>query len=300
MTIAAWDASPASEAALEWAARREAAGGRRLSVLRVVPPEGLTVAGPAPSLDVKAARGRLHRRLERLRRDHPGLEVEGGVAFGDTVDELRIATSEGNLLVVGQDRAHPDSPRERRRIASRLSSLARGTVVIVPLLAEEGEPSDPRTVVVGVDGTDASIGALRFAAEEARERGAVLLAAHVWAAPLVWDDVYVHSSELEALLVRQHAQLLEESIETGLGDYPDVRVVRRITRGDAALELPRLARGADLLVVGDHGRGRLARHLLGSVSSALTLDPSVATAIVHDPASTGREGASRGRGRVSA
>lgn len=302
ITVVAWDAGPGAERALDWAARRESRGGRALRVLRVLPASGAYSPGPTSALDLVAARRRVHHRLDHLRAAYPGLEVTGGVACGDVVDEIRLAVAEGTLLVLGQDADHPSEPRSRRRVAARLSALVAGPVVVVPSSydADARSDHDPADVVVGVDGTHASLDALRFGAEQARESGSRILAVHVWSGPAHWDDIFVDSHALEVLVTHQHAQLLEESIELGLAAYPDVHVVRRVVRGDASTELRRLAGGAALLVVGEHGRGPLARHLLGSVSSSLVIDPVVPTVIVHDPSSVGREADARSRSRVRA
>jgi nucleotide-binding universal stress UspA family protein len=231
---------------------------------------------------------------------------------GDPVESLRLRTRDGSLLVVGQD----VDPRDQRhdRVASRLSALAAGPLVVVPpahpahsataaALASSAVgaamPARPH-VVVGIDGTHAAIDALRFAAGEARELGAHLVAVHVWAEPMTLDNVFVGSADLDRLLQHQHEELLEESIEVGLVDYPDVDVLRRVIRGRAAVELTRLSRDADLLVVGDHGRGTIARHLLGSVSATLAAQPVVPTAIVHHPSDEPAAAAAHGRTRVEA
>lgn len=275
-TIVGWDGTPAAESALEWAAAREEAGGRSLRVLRVAPAPDDELS----AVDDTVLLRRLHHRLAWLRRVHPVLEVAGEIVHGEVVDRLCRAALDGSTLVVGEDRQVTGVLRSRRHIASRISTLARGTVIVVPLGGAVPTGSH-RRVVVGIDGTQASLDALRFAAEAARERGARLVAVHTWAEPTVWDDIVSAPGELERLMVHEHEQLLEESVEVGMAEFPDVDVVRRVTRGGAASELRRLSRSADLLVVGDHGRSAVARHLLGSVSAALVLDPLVPTAVVH-------------------
>lgn len=277
-TIVGWNGTPAAESALEWTAAREEAGGRPLRVIRVL--SAADDASAAGVRDDTSVRRRLHHRLSWLRRIHPALEVSGEIVHGDVVERLCHASADGSTLVVGEDAQKPRMSGSRRHIASRLSILARGPVIVVPLGGAVPVGSH-RRVVVGIDGTQASLDALRFAAEAARERGARLDAVHTWADPIVWDDIVSAPGELERLMVHQHEQLLEESIEVGMAEFPDVPVVRRVTRGSAASELRRLSRSADLLVVGDHGRSAVSRHILGSVSAALVLGPLVPTAVVH-------------------
>ncbi|ARC56980.1 Universal stress protein [Frondihabitans sp. 762G35] len=303
-TVAAWDGSSASEASLEWAALRETRRGRPLSVVRILPvPRPTSPDDLEPRLEVDASERHLLHRVARLRRAHPDLSVSCEVLFGDVVEVLLGSALRGATVVVGRD-SRPRLEARRHRVAAQLATLATGPVVIVP---EHGRPpatadeeSLTRSIVVGVDGTHAALEALRFAADEARQTGDRLVAVHVWSEPVVWDDVFVSPPALEALMQHQHEELLEESIEVGLTDFPDVPVVRRVVRGRPEVELERLARHADVLVVGDHARSAVARHLLGSVSSALSARPTVPTVVVHHPADAPREAARRSRDRVEA
>jgi len=321
--IVAWDERPAGDHAVAWAAARQSRGGRPLEIVRVLSTHR-EHGGEITPEDRVSARKRLHALLEDVRRTHPTIDVTGTVLEGDPVESLRLRARDGSLLVVGQD----VDPRDQRhdRVASRLSALAAGPLVVVPPAhpahaatgisaaapprgaSAPATPADPSAastpsrphVVVGIDGTHAAIDALRFAADEARELGAQLIAVHVWAEPLTLDNVFVGSADLDRLLQHQHEELLEESIEVGLVDYPDVDVLRRVVRGRAAVELTRLSRDAQLLVVGDHGRGTIARHLLGSVSATLAGQPVVPTAIVHHPSVEPVAAAAYGRTQVEA
>jgi nucleotide-binding universal stress UspA family protein len=117
------------------------------------------------------------------------------------------------------------------------------------------------TVVAGVDGSAGSAQALRWAAQEARVRGAVLRAVCVWSflnqAGKEFDPGY---GEADALRV------LDEAV-AGLGaDAEEVRVERVAVNDLPARGLLEAAAGADLLVVGARGLGGFQGLLLGSVS----------------------------------
>jgi nucleotide-binding universal stress UspA family protein len=130
-------------------------------------------------------------------------------------------------------------------------------------------------IVVGVDGSDASVAALRFGAEEARLRDARLVVVHAWtfvptpamgdpgvvpmAASTLMDDLAIERSGAE--------RVLDEAITEALGSADVERVV---TEGSAGEVLVEAAAGADLVVVGSRGRGGLRSALLGSVSSHVT------------------------------
>ncbi|NUT18888.1 MAG: universal stress protein [Hamadaea sp.] len=117
-------------------------------------------------------------------------------------------------------------------------------------------------IVVGVDGSPASVAALRWAFRQAYARRGSVLAVCVWP----WDPrrEVTHAEATHA----QCEALLSEAITVALADNPRVPVSGRVVVGRAAYELVKVARVADLLVLGSHGRGRVSRAMLGSVTEA--------------------------------
>ena len=118
-------------------------------------------------------------------------------------------------------------------------------------------------IVVGVDGSAHSRDALLWAARQARLTGADLHVVCAWNLPAGYgfapDYSYV---DLEAAARKG----LDQTIAQVLGGLPSVPVVTRVERGHAAHVLIEASRGADLLVVGNHGHGSFTGMLLGSVS----------------------------------
>jgi nucleotide-binding universal stress UspA family protein len=127
------------------------------------------------------------------------------------------------------------------------------------------------TIVVGIDGSPQSLAALRFAAAQARARGATLHLVHAWSvpyAPIATAPFVVVGGlpELERAVGEHAAHVLDEALEAvGVGDVP---VEKEVAQGDAAHALIEAAKGAEMLVVGSRGRGGFAGLLLGSVSQA--------------------------------
>ena len=156
--------------------------------------------------------------------------------------------------------------------------------------------SRPR-VVVGVDGSDASLAALRQAQVEAELRGGVLEVVHAWQFPFE-AAAATYVVPMPADEMRQWAeQVLDEACAAvgAVGRAGTVEVVRRVVEGGAARVLVDMARGADLLVVGTRGHSRFAGLFLGSVSQYLAVHAPCPVLVVHEPrvpeaAGSGRAG----------
>lgn len=119
-------------------------------------------------------------------------------------------------------------------------------------------------IVVGVDGSPASVRALQQAVELAAALGAEVDAVHTWLVSYGATELSmmpaVPSTELQAAA----EQTLAEAVAAV--DAKGVTVNRIVTEGDAASTLLEAAEGADMLVVGSRGHGGFVGLLLGSVS----------------------------------
>lgn len=134
-------------------------------------------------------------------------------------------------------------------------------------------------IVVGVDGSEPSKDALRWAAGQARLTGAEVHALTTWELPAGYGFVPDYSYTDRVAHVRDD---LEETIRQVLGEEPDVQVVIRIERGHAAAALVDAGRGAELLVVGSRGRGAFTGMMLGSVSQHCAQHATCPVVIVRD------------------
>ncbi len=133
-------------------------------------------------------------------------------------------------------------------------------------------------IVVGVDGSEGSRRALRWALEEARLRHAVLDAVHVVPAPPLLADPVVFPPPPEEQLRAEGGRVLDEML-AGL-ETRDVEVQRIVAVGGAARVLCEASRGADLLVVGSRGLGGFKGLLVGSVAQQAIAHASCAIALI--------------------
>lgn len=123
--------------------------------------------------------------------------------------------------------------------------------------------ANPR-VVVGVDGSPASMEALSWAFDEARRRAARLDVVHAWHLPVL--DPYMPSN-MDIELFAEGARHVLDAAVSALPNGPhDPKVEKVLVMGSPANALLGAADGADLVVVGSHGRGAMSELLLGSVS----------------------------------
>jgi nucleotide-binding universal stress UspA family protein len=134
------------------------------------------------------------------------------------------------------------------------------------------------TIVVGVDGSDANAGALRWAAEEAQRRGARLcLVSAVTEELRTHADTFFSGPDFDhevAASLASTRELLRQPPNEGLEVDTDVVV------GHAATVLASASRDAALLVLGRRGRGVFTRLLLGSVSASAACRSTVPAVVV--------------------
>ncbi|MFI8454645.1 universal stress protein [Kitasatospora sp. NPDC085464] len=278
------DRSEASRWAVRWAS--DEAAGRHLP-LRLLHaqewPTGRTAgeAGHPWETGLRAA-GEAVLGAARLLADqrHPGLGITSELAEGRPVRVLREAADEASQLVLGVRRL--SDVRSALPIGSRGASLAghlNCPLTLVPEPAEgvsgpAGGISGPGPVVVGVDGSRASHGAVGLAFEEASLAGTDVLAVEVRrpveaGLPDLIEESLVNPSEA---LAGWHEK------------YPDIRVRHEVLTGSPAPVLAAVATRSHCLVIGSRGLGGFRGLLFGSTGRALVHRCTVPLVIVPDRA----------------
>jgi nucleotide-binding universal stress UspA family protein len=116
-------------------------------------------------------------------------------------------------------------------------------------------------ILVGFDGSEASIAALRWAIVEAKLRDAGVEA---WSM-LDRQHPGPHTGALHSAAISRLQLQLAETVDQVAAGFP---LPHKTVHGRAVTELVRLSQGADLLVVGARGHGAFTALPLGSVTRA--------------------------------
>ena len=121
-------------------------------------------------------------------------------------------------------------------------------------------------IVVGTDGSEASLEAVKWAAREAKAHSAQLEIIHAWTIPSFGDPMAMMPIQLpiedfikQAEVVRDHAIRLAK--EQGASEVNGI-----VVRGSAAEHLITASKTASKVVVGTRGHGGFVGLLLGSVA----------------------------------
>ncbi|WP_053546304.1 universal stress protein [Microbacterium aurantiacum] len=257
--------------ALAWAVERARATGAALKLVAVVDPKA-----HAPEDPDAHAIAPLEALAAPLRTT--GLAVTVEVIDDRHVDRaLPDAATDAALLVIGTDHV-PGSRRERGHLSRHLVSHAHCSVAVVPDLDEAQRREG---VVVGVDGSDVSHRALAFAADEAARLRETLTIVSTWMPVPVSLDVNMTYDPTPYGLQAPTEAFAQTAVDEARTRHPDLDVRTRVAEGDAAIAITDASTSARLTVVGTHGRGGLARLLLGSTSTAVLENATAVTVAVR-------------------
>jgi nucleotide-binding universal stress UspA family protein len=269
------DGSPGSRAALVWAFADAA---RRRAGLTVVAAFPVEVYWADPHLlddrHVAAVRADTEARLkvlvDEVRVDPAAgasdVDVTLVVVPGPAAPTLVQAAAGADLLVVGSRGRSAVRSTLLGSVALHCATHARCPVVVVHAQLDTS-PTRPR-VVVGLDPSAESRAALDRAIGEAALRAGEVVAVAAYSPQSYWSDAYeVVVPPVEQLredVLRGGRQMVAAALAEAGAQAPPVHL--EAVEGAAGEALVRYAEGADLLVVGAHGRSALAGILLGSVA----------------------------------
>jgi nucleotide-binding universal stress UspA family protein len=138
---------------------------------------------------------------------------------------------------------------------------------------------------VPIDFTETSAHALDYAVDLAVGLGATVCVAHIYQPPVYSfpDAVLVAPPELAAKIADKAQQLIDEAVNSRRPRCPAITGV--VINGAPWEEIGRIAtqQGADLIVMGTHGRKGLPRAILGSVAERVIRTSMVPVLTVHGP-----------------
>lgn len=262
--IVGYDGSEDGLVALRWAAREALDTQRDLRIVLAwgLPTMGFSAVSGAADLNRSKADSELAKAVYLVNTELPGLRVEGELAEDKPAQALVDRSTEGSLVVVGT--------RSKGRVGRIvLGSVASAVVahaacpVAVVRADDSGTVRRAGPIVVGVDGSESSEEAVRYAMETAPQHGYRVIAVHANAVRVPYGGLATISPALAA----------------GRKLYPAVEVTEVVEPGSPAELILAQSAKAALVIVGSRGRGGLAGLLLGSVSRAV-VDQADCTVLV--------------------
>lgn len=277
IVVVAVDGSEASQNAVRWAANTAMKRGIPLRIASsytvpqflyaegMVPPKELFDDLQAETLEkIEAARAVAHEVA-------PDIKIGHTIAEGSPIDMLLEMSHDVTMVVMGSRGMGGLSGMVMGSVSASVVSHASCPVVVVREDNHVTESTKYGPVVVGVDGSEVSQKATHYAFAEAAARGAELIAVHTWMDMQVQASLAgLSAAQTEwAEVEKEQGALLTERLAEFQAEYPDVPVKKVIARDRPVRALADAAAGAQLLVVGSHGRGGFKGMLLGSTSRAL-------------------------------
>jgi nucleotide-binding universal stress UspA family protein len=283
------DGSDTALGGAQWAAQYAARHTLPLTLLHVIPRFELHFTGtddhdlPAGS-DGDAL---LAAAADAIRAAHPDLVIHTEAVRGSVAPTLTDAAVDARMLVVGKGAS------EHRALGGHAVKVVHRAPCPVliwrpPVATRTGKPLP---VVVGVDESEASRRAVEEAFDIARVLHARLTVAHMWdiTAAVGMGDLGGQGNMdwplLETLQNKQRLRM-DELVRPLADKYPNAHVNKVFQDVTPAKGLIDLSREDQLVVVGSHGRGRLADALLGSVSQNLIHHAECPVLVVREETSS--------------
>ncbi|WP_169806621.1 universal stress protein [Microtetraspora malaysiensis] len=284
------DGSAQALRAVDWAA---AEAGRRRLPLRIVHIAvrwEYSIAIREPGLEAprpQAAGLEVLEIAEERARTFASVDVSCRLGIGPIPATLLQEAADAALLVLGPLGTGAFPRLLLGSVSRQAAEHASCPVVIVP---QESDTRPGRSgIVVGIDGSAASIEAVGFAFEESSLRSVGLRAIHAWDHPAYPPEMCAARYDTTAV-EQEGARLLSESLAGWKTEYPDVPVVEQVVEGAPVPTLVDASGNAELLVVGARGRGGFPGLRLGSISHAVLHHAKGPVAVVRGPQTTSTAG----------
>jgi nucleotide-binding universal stress UspA family protein len=268
--VVATDGTESSRAAVRWAAAEAERRGATLRVTHVLDWEWAETRyefGTGRFTEArKAADGIARGGVALAHEIAPGLPAEIDVLVGNPTARLLASADDAELLVLGSRGRGGFASLLLGSVSQRVAVHAACPVVVVRGRGDVTEGP----VAVGFDESASADRVLRTAFEQAaaRRTGLAVIRTYLPALPVYlagFTAVDVTTPEQDATERRR----LEEQLAPWREKYPDVPVEALLSHDSAAAVLSGVSHGAQLVVVGSHGRGTVTGTLLGSTGLQL-------------------------------
>jgi nucleotide-binding universal stress UspA family protein len=271
--------SAGSQGAVTWAAARASLHKVPLILLHAVDDRWMTPEFQYQDLIRESAMDLLQKAQATATGQARDVKVEVQLRHGSAGSALREASREATMVVVGVHDKHWMDGGPLTDRALQVVSASDSPVAVIPA---GGAVSGGTGVVVGVDGSEEALQAVRFAAAEADRDGGELTVVLAFRSPARWIEPQLGTRGLAETVIEEQRVVLSESV-AGLRDtYPDLTVHQRLeTDIEPAKALVDIADGARLLVIGSRGRAGFSRLVLGSTAHAVLLHVPCTTVVTR-------------------
>jgi nucleotide-binding universal stress UspA family protein len=206
---------------------------------------------------------------------------------GDAAGTLVRESSSAAMVVVGNRGLGGFAGLLAGSVSVQTAAHARCPVVVVrPHLSDSQVPGQARhgvgRVVVGVDNCEHCAAVLRFAFDEAEQRGVGLTAVRAWQTPIGGGPGdFVGAVYQRTDLADVERKVLAEPLAPHVDRHPHVPVRQILIQGSVGGVLTHESIGAELVVLGSRGHGGFTGLLLGSASHAAIHHAGCPVAIIH-------------------
>jgi nucleotide-binding universal stress UspA family protein len=271
--LVGYDGSPDSEQALAWAACEARWRGTIVTVCHAWAPGYFRGAPGDDGSSDRAQRAGEQNLAQALRFTRnvmgPG-RAQPLLAAGPATRVLYEHSADADMVVVGARGRGGLPGMLLGSVSQQVCAHARGRIVVARGHWHPAAEYVPGPVVAGADGSAASHAAIAFAAEEAMLRAVPL---QVVCALADAPGRLGGAGPMQEVIDHDIAQLEKQ--------HPELTILRQITFGQPRTALLDAAAGAQLIIVGDRGRGGVSGMLLGSVSQAILQHAPCPAGIAH-------------------
>ncbi|MDX2296430.1 MULTISPECIES: universal stress protein [Streptomyces] len=248
-----WDGSRESLAAVDWAAKAAVLREVPLRLVRVEEwPNTPEVPLPYARSLAERAESLLRDEADRVRKEHPHLEVVTERARGQAAEELTAAANEADLTVLGSRGLGGIRGFVVGSVSLAVVGATRRPVVLV---RAEGAPVPPGGgIVVGVDIHHPCDALLAFSFDEAALRGTPLRFLHAWSLPASYGQAAVIDPGIGEELGGRILGELDDLLKPWRKRYAGVAATTAAVMGSPAYQLVEASQNAQLVIVGRRSR----------------------------------------------